>query len=148
MANVAKDLMPVLARSSGRWTGIYRHVSPAGELLDEHRVDTWSTFPEDGSCDFRLEAHNRWADERESRIVLEADYKDGRLVWKGDRLTGEMWEVDDQTIYLRFAYTDDPGLLVCEMIQASRDGQSRARTWHWFRDDRLVRITLTEEQRA
>jgi len=147
MNSVAGE-MPVLARSAGRWVGTYRHLSPAGELLDEHAVETASEFPTDGTCDFRLTARSRWSDGRESLSVIEAAHRGGRLVWANERLRGEMWEVDDRTVYLRFAYVADPGLEVCEMIQASADGRSRARTWHWFRDDRLVRITLTEERRA
>jgi hypothetical protein len=33
------------------------------------------------------------------------------------------------------------------MIQISRNGQHRARTWHWFRDDVMFKITLTKERR-
>jgi hypothetical protein len=59
-----------------------------------------------------------------------------------------MWEVDDFTLYLRFGYRDDPTIEVCEMIQISKDGQNRARTWHWFRDEKLFQVTLTNERRA
>jgi len=33
------------------------------------------------------------------------------------------------------------------MIQLSQDGAHRARTWHWFRDEALWRITLVRERR-
>ena len=59
-----------------------------------------------------------------------------------------MEEVDDRTVYLNFTYADDPSIRVCEMIQISEDGQSRARTWHWFKDDKLFKITLTNETRS
>ncbi|HNR23212.1 MAG TPA: hypothetical protein PKL49_09325, partial [Steroidobacteraceae bacterium] len=42
----------------------------------------------------------------------------------------------------------DPGNQVTEMIQLSRDGIHRARTWHWLRDEQLWRITLVREQRT
>jgi hypothetical protein len=58
-----------------------------------------------------------------------------------------MREIED-AIYLKFSFADNPSIVVHEMIQISRDGQSRARTWHWFRDDRLFKITLTNEKRA
>jgi hypothetical protein len=77
----------------------------------------------------------------------EANYRDGRLWFAGD-LIGSMWEVDDFTVYLRFSYRKDPGITVCEMIQIGDDGQHRARTWHWFRDRKLFKITLTNERRA
>jgi hypothetical protein len=34
------------------------------------------------------------------------------------------------------------------MIQLSPDGKHRARTWHWFRDHQLWRITLVREHRV
>lgn len=138
---------PVLTRGSGRWTGTYAHLDPAGALVDEHEVDTQSEFPTDGSSDFRLRIHNRWPDGRESRIELLADYRNDRLEWR-ERLVGWMNELDDQTVYLNFTYAADPSIRVCEMIQVSPDGTSRARTWHWFRDERLFKITLAREKRA
>jgi hypothetical protein len=35
-----------------------------------------------------------------------------------------------------------------EVIVMGEGGQHRARTWHWFRDGRLVRRTLCDEQRV
>lgn len=138
---------PVLARGAGRWTGTYTHLAPTGGLIDEHEVDTQSEFPSDGSADFRLRIHNRWQDGRESQIELLADYRNDRLEWR-ERLVGWMQELDEQTVYLNFTYANDPSIRVCEMIQVSPDGQNRARTWHWFRDDRLFKVTLAREARA
>lgn len=141
-----KALMPVLARGGGRGRGAYTHVDAAGALLDRHEVSCHSEFPADGSADYRLSTRNRWADGRETRASYRADYRDGRLYWR-DGPTGWMCEIDDMTINLRFGFERDPAITVCEMIQISRDGLSRARTWHWFRDDRLFKITLTTEER-
>ena len=145
MADVAARF-PVLARGCGRWTGTYTHLDPAGAILDEHAVDTHSEFPDDGTADFRLRIHNRWPDGRESRIELLADYRNDRLEWR-ERLVGWMIEPDDRTVYLNFTYADDPSIRVCEMIQVSPDGRNRARTWHWFRDDLLFKLTLARESR-
>jgi len=138
---------PVLARGSGRWIGTYTHLDPTGGLVDEHEVETDSEFPADGAADFRLRIHNRWRDGRESQIEPLADYRNDRLEWR-ERLVGWMNELDEQTVYLNFTYASDPSLRVCEMIQVSPDGMSRARTWHWFRDDRLFKVTLAREKRA
>jgi hypothetical protein len=35
---------------------------------------------------------------------------------------------------LRLDRRDDPGVHFIEMITLAGDGQSRARTWQWFRD--------------
>jgi hypothetical protein len=146
MTDMARQF-PVLARGAGRWTGTYTHLDPAGGLIDEHQIDTDSEFPSDGSADFRLRIHNRWHDGRESQIELLADYRNNRLEWR-ERLVGWMQELDDQTVYLNFTYANDPSIRVCEMIQVGPDGQNRARTWHWFRDDRLFKVTLARETRA
>jgi hypothetical protein len=146
MNSVAQHF-PVLSRGCGCWTGTYTHITPDGEVLDTHAIDTESSFPEDGSADFTLDIRNRWSDGRETRITLEADHRNGRLEWR-DRLVGWMEEIDDRTVYLNFTYADDPSIRVCEMIQLSPDGQHRARTWHWFRDDQLFKITLTNESRT
>jgi len=146
MPNRLSTLMPVFARHEGYWIGTYTQLSPSGETLDRYEVRTHSELPEDGGCDFRLTVHNIWPDGREMHLRHEATYRDGRLWFDGD-LIGSMWELDDVTVYLRFSYRKDPGLSVCEMIQISDDGQHKARTWHWFRDQKLVKITLTEEQR-
>jgi hypothetical protein len=145
MADLA-ERFPVLARGSGRWKGVYTHLAPDGELLDRHEVETLSGFPTDQSADFSLRIHNVWEDGRESEVTLLADYRNDRLEWR-DRLVGWMDEIDDHTIYLNFTYASDPSVRVCEMIQVSPDGMSRARTWHWFRDDRLFKVTLTRESR-
>ncbi|MET0238686.1 MAG: hypothetical protein ABW184_02210 [Sphingobium sp.] len=138
---------PVLARGTGHWTGTYTHLDPDGVLLDSHEVNTISDFPEDGTSDFRLRIHNVWPDGRETRITLLADYRNDRLEWR-ERLVGFLTEPDDHSVYLNFTYADDPSVRVCEMIQVAPDGQSRARTWHWFRDERLFKVTLTRESRV
>lgn len=138
---------PVLARGCGRWEGSYTHLDPAGAIIDQHAVETVSDFPDDGTADFRLRVHNRWEDGRETRIELLADYRNDRLEWR-ERLVGWMGEIDAQTVYLNFNYASDPSIRVCEMIQISPDGMSRARTWHWFKDEVLFKITLAREVRA
>lgn len=146
MPNRLQTLMPVYARHEGRWIGTYTHTTPSGVPIDSYEVRTLSEFPDDGSCDFRLNTHNVWPDGRESRGRFEANYRDGRL-WFDGELIGSTWEIDEFTVYLRFGYRADPTITVCEMIQISDDGLHRARTWHWFRDQKLFKITLTDERR-
>jgi hypothetical protein len=146
MANRLHQLMPNFARHEGRWIGTYTQKTPAGETIDSYEVRTFAEFPEDGSADFRLNVHNIWPDGRESTASFEANYRDGRL-WFDGILVGSLWEIDDFTVYLRFGYRDDPAIEVCEMFQITQDGRHRARTWHWFRDQKLFQITLTEERR-
>ena len=141
------ELMPVMARHEGQWVGTYTHIDRAGALVDTYEVHCLSEFPDDGSCDFRLSTRNVWTDGRETTASYGADFRDGRLWWR-DGLTGWMQEIDDLTVYLRFGFEHDTSILVCEMIQISHDGQNRARTWHWFRDEILFQTTLTNERRV
>ncbi|HAE93771.1 MULTISPECIES: hypothetical protein [Hyphomonas] len=145
--NQTAQHFPLLARGCGSWTGTYTHITPEGDVLDRHQVDTHSSFPLEADADFVLDIRNTWSDGRETRITLKADHRNNRLEWQ-DRLDGWMEEVDDRTVYLNFTYANDPSIRVCEMIQISEDGQSRARTWHWFKDDKLFKITLTNETRS
>jgi hypothetical protein len=147
MTNPVREAMPNFARHVGRWVGTYTHITPDGATLDHYEVRTLSELPDDGGCDMRLILHNLWPDGRETHVVHEARYRDGRLWFAGD-LVGSLWEVDDFTVYMRFGYRGDPSLTVCEMFQISDDGQHRARTWHWFKDQKLFKITLTRERRV
>ena len=49
---------------------------------------------------------------------------------------------------LNWRRRDDPSLYLYEMIQISDCGTARARTWHWFRNDRLFQRTLVDERRV
>jgi hypothetical protein len=94
----------------------------------------------------RFSTHNVWPDGRETRGLYESVYRDGKLWFDGD-IIGSMWEIDDFTSYLRFTFRRDRSIDVCEMLQISSNGQHRARTWHWFRDEKLFQITRTREWR-
>jgi hypothetical protein len=145
MPNRLSTLMPVFARHEGRWTGTYTIIAPDGAPIDRYAVRILAEFPE-ADCDFRLNTHNIWPDGRETRGRYDAHFREGRLVFDGD-LIGALWEVDDFTVYLRFGFPSELAVTVCEMIQISEDGRHRARTWHWFRDQKLFQITLADERR-
>jgi hypothetical protein len=145
MPNRLQTLMPGFIRHEGRWIGTYTIIDPSGAQLDRYEVRILAEFPTEG-CDFRLNTHNIWPDGRETTGRYEAHFRDGRL-WFEDQLVGALWEIDDFSVYLRFSFEHDPSITVCEMIQISDDGQHRARTWHWFRDQKLFQITLAEERR-
>jgi len=63
------------------------------------------------------------------------------------RIRGECWAIETDTLYMWFTYASAPTNRITEMIQLSRDGQHRARTWHWFESERLVKLTLVDERR-
>jgi hypothetical protein len=141
-----KTLMPNCVRHAGKWSGIYTHMQPSGETIDQYQVHILAEFPAEPNCDMRFSTHNVWPDGRETRGLYESVYRDGKLWFDGD-IIGSMWEIDDFTSYLRFTFRRDRSIDVCEMLQISSNGQHRARTWHWFRDEKLFQITRTREWR-
>jgi hypothetical protein len=147
MANKLTQLMPTFARHEGFWTGSYHHITPGGLTIDKYNVHIRAEYPIEPACDFRLHTRNVWADGQEQSGIYEAQFRDGKLHFER-KLIGQLWDVDDCTSYLRFTFEDARDIEVFEMIQISPDGQSRARTWHWFRDHQIFQLTLTDERRA
>ena len=129
--------------------GTYRFISPQLELLDQYDFRIRVSFPDDaeGGRTYRQESHYTWPDGREQYLEFEALYVGNGVVELSGPLTGRMWELDDRTIYLNFAFADEPEVDVCEMIQLAANDIDRARTWHWFRKGRLFQLTLVDERR-
>ena len=146
MPNRLNSLMPTFARHEGRWTGTYTHMTPDQKVIDHYRVHITAELPDEGPVDFRLHTHNVWPDGREQRGIYEARFSGGKLLFE-QQLIGSLWDIDDVSSYLRFSFEHDPSITVFEMLNISADGQNRARTWHWFRDQKLFQITLTDEWR-
>jgi hypothetical protein len=99
---------------------------------------------------YRQTSRYWWPDGREFELVYDADF-DGagdRIVIDTDRMTGSCRAIDDDVLYIEFGFRATPRQRVGEMIQLSRDGRHRARTWHWYEDERLARLTLVRERRT
>lgn len=146
--NVLYEEIPLLARHAGVWAGTYTHIRPDRTIVDQHEFRIRVELPDEGPIVYRQYSHYRWPDGRTQDLEFGARYADRRLWWHTDRIRGALWALDDVTLYLTFTYGNDQGNYVCEMIQLSPDGAHRARTWHWFEDHRLVKLTLVDEQRA
>lgn len=149
VASLIKSRIPLLGRGGGSWAGTYTFITPQMEVLDRYAFRTRSSFPDDGQggITYRLESEYTWPDGRTQRQSFDGHLEGDRIVFDNGRIAGSMWALDDQTLYLTFGFASQPGVQVCEMIQIAPDGQSRARTWHWLRDDKLYQITLVDEHR-
>ena len=144
-----KEEMPLLARHEGEWEGAYTYVDAEGKVLDRHRSNLSCRFPRDrGEIAYHQTNRYRWDDGREEVHEFPATYADGRIHFDTERIRGRAWEVDDNTIVLTWTYKGQEHLHLYEMIQLSKEGNDRARTWHWFRDDRLFQRTLIDERRV
>jgi hypothetical protein len=140
--------MPALFAHEGLWDGTYRHVDGDGTLIDQHRMRTRCEFPATGEYAYIQHNHMIWPDGREQRLSFGGVFRDGRLWWDTDRFHGAGWQTLDNVLMLTLHRKDEPGVRFTEMIQISDDGESRARTWQWFRDGTPFKRTLCDETRV
>ncbi|WP_374142045.1 hypothetical protein [Sphingomonas sp.] len=142
------QVMPTLLRHEGLWRGVYRHVDADGVLVDQHDVSVRCEFPEDGPYAYIQYNHFTWPDGREHRAVLPGILRDGKLWWDVETFHGYSWETEDGILLLNLTRKDEPGANFFEMITMGDTGEFRSRTWQWFRDGKLYRRTLCDEQRV
>jgi hypothetical protein len=140
--------MPSLAAHAGEWRGVYRHLDAEGVLLDLHAAHVRCVFPREGPYAYIQYNHFTWADGREHRAELPGVFRDGRLWWDVATFRGSSWEAGDGVLLLNLQRKDEPGAHFIEMIAMAPDGQSRARTWQWFRAGGLYKRTLCDEERV
>lgn len=140
--------MPAMAAHEGEWEGIYRHIAADGTVIDQHHTWTWCEFPDEGP--FAYVQHNRlsWKDGRTATYEFGGVFEDGQLRWNTDRFSGHGWETGEGVIMLKLDRNDVPGSYYIEMITIAPDGQSRARTWQWFKDGKPWKRTLCDEIRV
>lgn len=140
--------MPLLARHEGVWEGVYIHVDKDNNEIDRHKSRLQCLMPEGGEHPYYQINTYTWDDGRTEEIHFPAVYRDGKIWWDNERIIGNCWEADEQTILLKWARKDLPNAYLYEMIQLSADGNERARTWHWFENDELFKRTCIKEKRV
>lgn len=143
-----REAHPFLARNEGVWEGYYRFYDVNGDKTDEHKVRLICRIIDDK--DYHQTNLYRWADGKKETREFPAKFDGNKIVFD-DVIDGWAAAVDldehGRTMMLHWTRHDEPGLYFYEMIQLSDDGNSRARVWHWFRNDRLVQRTLIDERR-
>ncbi|PLZ95601.1 DUF3598 domain-containing protein [Fischerella thermalis CCMEE 5268] len=142
-----REEMPVLARHEGDWKGTYILVDTQGKILDQHQSHLTCEFPVDSPYSYYQTNRYNWADGRKEEHKFPATYQDKAIWFDTERIAGKAWEVDDHTIILWFSYKGMPGTYLYEMIQISPCNNYRARTWQWFKDNRIFQRTLIQEER-
>ncbi|MEM9878844.1 MAG: hypothetical protein AAF862_06155 [Pseudomonadota bacterium] len=142
------DIMPVMRKHEGIWTGVYTHVDGKGAVIDRHMTRIVCEFPNDG--EYLYCQHNlfQWEDGREARNRLPGRYADDKLWWDTPTFHGYAWETGDDVVMLNLTRKDEPGAYFIEAIILGQSGIHRSRTWHWFKDGKLYKRTLCEEQRV
>ncbi len=147
MTSNIREGMPVLARHEGEWKGEYIHVATDNSLIDRHNSHLICTFPDAGHYPYVQKNIYTWDDGRREELDFPAKYEASRIWWDNDRIAGSAWEIDHRTVVLSWTRKDLPGSYLYEMIQINDSADKRARTWHWFVDDELIRRTCIKEAR-
>jgi hypothetical protein len=143
-----REEMPVLARHEGDWIGTYLKLDLEGNILDRHESHLTCQFPSEGSYAYHQINRYRWSDGRQEEHSFPGIYRDKAIWFNTERIEGKAWEADDATLILRFSYKGIPGSYLYEMIQISPCNHYRARTWHWFKEDKLDQRTQIQEERV
>jgi hypothetical protein len=144
--------MPVLALLKGRWRGTYIEQDLQGRELDRYAFFHDISFPDEPGANYRQRTVYTWADGRTIDLVFDAALEDRNnrpvIAWDHPMMAGVLFEIDDRTLQLRFAYKDAEQTEVQEAMFLSADGQHRLRTWHWYRAGTPFKITVVQEARA
>jgi hypothetical protein len=147
MSNIKKE-MPVLFRHQGEWKGTYTVVDSEGKIIDKYESYFSCEFPETGDYPYHQMNRYTWADGKQEEHQFPGIYKDKKLIFDTERIMGKAWEVDDSTIILWFAYKGVSNAYIYEMINISQCNNYRYRTLHWFKDNRVFKRTLIQEERV
>ncbi|MCC5660167.1 DUF3598 family protein [Nostoc sp. XA010] len=147
MSNI-REGMPVLARHEGDWVGTYTLVDTTGKILDSHESHLSCQFPENGPHPYYQINRYKWSDGKQEEHEFPGSYKDNKLWFDTDRIQGKAWEADDSIVILWFSYKTNPEMSLYEMIYISPDNNNRARTWHWFKNNKIFQRTLIQEERV
>lgn len=144
-----QETFPILEKHFGEWSGEYVHLDPDGREIDRHESHLRMWVPEDGSCDVAQVNTYTWPDGRVEAVQFDGVVKGADVHFDNDRIAGHMHQTDDLTIVLTWTYKDllKEGNYLYELIQLSRDGQQKVRTWHWMEDDRIIRRTVIREKK-
>lgn len=146
---------PAMRAHEGVWTGVYTHLDAGGRQVDRHSARVVCEFPAGaearGEPFYVQHITFTWPDGRvredrfDGRISGERG-SDERILFDTPTFTGAAWESGD-LVLLHLDRKDEPGAYFVEIIVMAPGGESRARTWHWFKDGALIRRTLCDEVR-
>lgn len=133
-----------LRQAAGVWEGIYTHLTPEGQLIDQHasRQET------------RLEGDQwyeriiyRWPDGRQQTLDFHARLEGDQLVFDDPQFHGQLFHVTDDISIFSYYWKDRPNNRVVETIVFK--GQDRkARLWQVFEGNELIKVTIIVERRV
>ena len=144
-AQKAKEEFPVFARHMGTWEGTYTLMdAKTGEILDKHNSRLTCEIREDGS--YWQQNEYMWEDGKTETKQFPGEFSDGALRFNTERLKGESFEVDDNTIFLTWINKHEPGFGYSEIITLESDTH-RCRTWQHFENGEFAKLTVIDERK-
>lgn len=138
-----------LAQIAGVWEGTYTHLTPGGEILDQHQSRQETRL----ECDRWYERIiYRWPAQdgrqaREQTLDFRARFVGDELVFDDARLQGEAFGVTDEIGVFAYYWKDNPRVRVVETIVCDA-ARHKARVWQTFEDGALTRVTIIVERRV
>lgn len=141
---IAENL-PGFLRHQGFWDGEYRYVDARGRIVDRHHSTVEVRFPRKGDWDYVQKNRWVWPDGRSQHAELPGTYRDGKVHFDNDILTGVAWQGAPDILLLTWTRHEDPGVSLFEMIVINEYDDRRCRTWHWLEDGVCIRRTLIDE---
>jgi hypothetical protein len=136
---------PVFARHMGVWEGVYTLLdAKTGAILDRHKSRLTCKMSDDGS--YWQQNEYFWDDGKTEVKQFPGDFKDGALRFDNERLKGEAFEVDANTIFLTWINKQEPGFSYSEIITLESDTH-RCRTWQHFENGEFAKLTVIDERK-
>ncbi len=146
-----KRAMPLLASQEGIWDGWYRYYDAEGRQVDAHRSRLVCRFPASGPVPYHQTNHYSWDDGRRDVREFPATYRDGRLWFDNELISGWAAEValdtHGRSIMLHWVRKGEPETYLYEMIQVSDCRRYRTRVWQWINAGRIRMRTLIDEEK-
>lgn len=138
-----------LAQYAGVWLGTYTHLTPEGQLLDQHSSRQETRL--DGNTWYERVIFSWPAVDGTPARTQQVDFRAG-FSKLGDRMTfddanffGQTYVVGADIFVLPYHWKNKPDQRVVETLVCS--GPTRkSRVWQSFEADRLVKVTVIDEQ--
>lgn len=137
---------PVFARHAGVWEGTYTRLAACtGAVLDRHQSRLTCTT--NGIDHYHQQNIYTWDDGRAEVKEFPGTFQDGALRFDDERIKGEAYEVDADTICLFWIYRGRPHERYAEIITLVSDTH-RCRTWQHFEHGEFVKLTVIDEHKV
>ncbi|MEL7297961.1 MAG: DUF3598 domain-containing protein [Pseudomonadota bacterium] len=150
---IITNTQSIVADQAGVWEGEYVHLDADHREIDRHQSRLVCRLYDGEDGDARLSQTNiyTWPDGQRETRFFEATFREDRLWIENDLMSGWTGAIDfdetKRTIMVGWTRKSEPDFRYYEMITVAEDGDSKNRTWHWYRNGRLFQRTLINESR-